>query len=88
MSNALVRHAALQASATSKRGILERVFARMFEGLVYAQIWEDPEVDLAATTGSSRREGATERARQHGGFRLDESCSGPHDHRHHRKTPL
>ena len=42
------RHAALQASATSKRGILERVFARMFEGLVYAQIWEDPEVDLAA----------------------------------------
>lgn len=48
MSNALVRHAALQASATSKRGILERVFARMFEGLVYAQIWEDPEVDLAA----------------------------------------
>ena len=48
MANALVRDAALQAAPTSKRGILERVFARMFEGLVYAQIWEDPEVDMAA----------------------------------------
>ena len=48
MANALVRDAALQAAPASKRGILERVFARMFEGLVYAQIWEDPEVDLAA----------------------------------------
>src|SRR4051812_40913035 len=24
------------------------MFARLFEGLVYAQIWEDPDVDLAA----------------------------------------
>ena len=48
MANALVRDAALQAGPTSKRGILERVFARMFEGLVYAQIWEDPEVDMDA----------------------------------------
>jgi S-adenosylmethionine-diacylglycerol 3-amino-3-carboxypropyl transferase len=49
LANALVRDAALQAAAASKRGILERVFARMLEeGLVYAQIWEDPEVDLAA----------------------------------------
>ena len=48
MANALVRDAALQAAPISKRGILERVFARMFEGLVYAQIWEDPEVDMAA----------------------------------------
>ena len=48
MANAFVRDAALQAAPTSKRGILERVFARMFEGLVYAQIWEDPEVDMAA----------------------------------------
>jgi S-adenosylmethionine-diacylglycerol 3-amino-3-carboxypropyl transferase len=48
LANALVRDAALQAAAASTRGILERVFARMFEGLVYAQIWEDPEVDLAA----------------------------------------
>ena len=48
MANALVRDAALQAVPNSKRGMLERMFARMFEGLVYAQIWEDPEVDLAA----------------------------------------
>lgn len=48
MSNVLVRRAALQAAATSRRGILERAFARLFEGLVYAQIWEDPEVDMAA----------------------------------------
>ena len=32
----------------TKRGMLERMFARMFEGLVYAQIWEDPEIDMAA----------------------------------------
>lgn len=48
MSNELVRDAALQAAPTSRRGIMERVFARMFEGLVYAQIWEDPDVDLEA----------------------------------------
>lgn len=48
MANTLVRSAALQASARSRRGMLERVFARLFEGLVYAQIWEDPEVDMAA----------------------------------------
>lgn len=48
MANTLVRSAALQASARSRRGILERVFARLFEGLVYVQIWEDPEVDMAA----------------------------------------
>lgn len=49
MANALVRGAALQAAAASRRGLLERAFARLFEeGLVYAQIWEDPEVDLEA----------------------------------------
>ena len=48
MANALVRDAALQAAPSTKRGMLERMFARMFEGLVYAQIWEDPEVDIAA----------------------------------------
>ena len=49
MTNQLVRSAALQAAATSSRGVLERLFARLFEGgLVYAQIWEDPEVDMAA----------------------------------------
>jgi S-adenosylmethionine-diacylglycerol 3-amino-3-carboxypropyl transferase len=30
----------------SKQGLLERAFTFAFRGLVYAQIWEDPEVDL------------------------------------------
>ncbi|MBG1232614.1 DUF3419 family protein [Aestuariivirga litoralis] len=30
------------------RGLQERLFAYLFRGLVYAQIWEDPEVDMAA----------------------------------------
>ncbi|MBA3446451.1 MAG: DUF3419 family protein [Pseudaminobacter sp.] len=29
-------------------GLSERLFAHSFSGLVYAQIWEDPEVDMAA----------------------------------------
>jgi S-adenosylmethionine-diacylglycerol 3-amino-3-carboxypropyl transferase len=32
----------------SREGLLERLFERMFHGLVYAQIWEDPEIDLEA----------------------------------------
>jgi S-adenosylmethionine-diacylglycerol 3-amino-3-carboxypropyl transferase len=34
--------------ATTKRGILERLFTLAFRGFVYPQIWEDPEVDLPA----------------------------------------
>jgi len=37
-----------QNSALSKTGLLERLFSRAFNGLVYPQIWEDPEVDMAA----------------------------------------
>lgn len=33
---------------TSKRGVLERLFTLAFSGLVYPQIWEDPDVDMAA----------------------------------------
>ncbi|OYX26347.1 MAG: S-adenosylmethionine--diacylglycerol 3-amino-3-carboxypropyl transferase [Rhodobacterales bacterium 32-66-7] len=33
---------------TEKTGVLERVFAYLFEGLVYPQIWEDPVVDMQA----------------------------------------
>jgi S-adenosylmethionine-diacylglycerol 3-amino-3-carboxypropyl transferase len=33
---------------TLRERLLEQFFARCFEGLVYAQIWEDPEVDMAA----------------------------------------
>lgn len=37
-----------QNTALSKTGLLERLFARLFHGLVYPQIWEDPVVDMAA----------------------------------------
>jgi S-adenosylmethionine-diacylglycerol 3-amino-3-carboxypropyl transferase len=32
----------------SSEGIQERLFAHLFSGLVYSQIWEDPEIDLEA----------------------------------------
>lgn len=35
-----------QKRALSRTGLQERAFSRMFQGLVYAQIWEDPVVDL------------------------------------------
>lgn len=34
--------------ALSQTGLLERMFSRLFQGLVYPQIWEDPVVDMAA----------------------------------------
>jgi len=34
--------------AFNKQGMLEHLFAWMFKGLVYPQIWEDPEVDMEA----------------------------------------
>ncbi len=40
--------AVCQNPATNQTGILERLFARLFQGLVYAQIWEDPVADMAA----------------------------------------
>jgi S-adenosylmethionine-diacylglycerol 3-amino-3-carboxypropyl transferase len=40
--------AVLQNPALHKTGILERLFARLFEGLVYPQIWEDPVADMNA----------------------------------------
>ena len=42
-----------QNTALSREGMLERVFARLFHGLVYAQIWEDPVVDMEALQLSS-----------------------------------
>src|SRR3546814_19540089 len=32
----------------SRQGLLERAFTFAFRGLVYAQIWEDPAVDMEA----------------------------------------
>lgn len=37
-----------QNRALSRAGISERLFAKVFSGLVYPQIWEDPDVDMAA----------------------------------------
>jgi S-adenosylmethionine-diacylglycerol 3-amino-3-carboxypropyl transferase len=37
-----------QNSVLKATGLLERLFSRLFTGLVYAQIWEDPVVDMAA----------------------------------------
>jgi S-adenosylmethionine-diacylglycerol 3-amino-3-carboxypropyl transferase len=48
MARSLVHEAAASHSVATSRGLLERLFARAFEGLVYPQIWEDPLVDMAA----------------------------------------
>jgi S-adenosylmethionine-diacylglycerol 3-amino-3-carboxypropyl transferase len=48
MANLLLDKAAHQKPATTKRGALERLFTLMFQGFVYNQIWEDPDVDLEA----------------------------------------
>ena len=46
--NLAVRKAVHQHDAASKAGLLERAFTFAFRGLVYAQIWEDPVVDMEA----------------------------------------
>ncbi len=43
LKEAVRRHRAL-----SREGLLERLFEKLFRGLVYTQIWEDPEIDLEA----------------------------------------
>jgi len=43
-----VRAAAVQSRQLDRQGLLERAFAFAFRGLVYAQIWEDPIVDMEA----------------------------------------
>ena len=48
MANQLLHHAAHQRPANTRRGALERLFTLMFQGFVYNQIWEDPDVDLEA----------------------------------------
>lgn len=46
--DARLKGALLQHRALSLDGMSERLFGLLFSGLVYPQIWEDPEVDLAA----------------------------------------
>ena len=48
MANQLLHRAAHQRPANTRRGALERLFTLMFQGFVYNQIWEDPDVDLEA----------------------------------------
>lgn len=43
-----LKQAVYRNSRVSKQGILERLFAYVFDGLVYPQIWEDPVVDMQA----------------------------------------
>ena len=37
-----------QNGALTAKGLSERLFALLFSGLVYPQIWEDPEIDMEA----------------------------------------
>ncbi|MEI9926541.1 MAG: DUF3419 family protein [Sphingomonas sp.] len=46
--NGAVRGAVLRHEHLTKQGILERAFTFAFRGLVYAQIWEDPDIDMEA----------------------------------------
>ncbi|WGF87667.1 DUF3419 family protein [Marinivivus vitaminiproducens] len=48
MQAKLVKSAVVRAPIHSRRGLQERAFTLAFSGLVYPQIWEDPEVDIAA----------------------------------------
>jgi S-adenosylmethionine-diacylglycerol 3-amino-3-carboxypropyl transferase len=43
-----VESAVIQHDGLTRQGLLERAFAFAFRGLVYAQIWEDPVVDMEA----------------------------------------
>ncbi len=46
--NAKLKAALLQHKALSSHGLSERLFGMLFSGLVYPQIWEDPEIDMQA----------------------------------------
>jgi S-adenosylmethionine-diacylglycerol 3-amino-3-carboxypropyl transferase len=48
LSAELLAKAVYRSRALSRDGMLERVFALPFKGLVYPQIWEDPLVDMEA----------------------------------------
>jgi S-adenosylmethionine-diacylglycerol 3-amino-3-carboxypropyl transferase len=47
-SHARLKEAIRRNPVLSRDGLLERLFERLFRGLVYTQIWEDPEIDLEA----------------------------------------
>jgi len=43
-----LQRAVCRSRPLSRQGFLEYLFVRLFKGLVYPQIWEDPEIDLEA----------------------------------------
>lgn len=47
-TKALIDSAVLNSTTVGRKGLADRLFARWFNQLVYAQIWEDPVADLAA----------------------------------------
>lgn len=47
LKNGKLKNALLQHKALSRNGLSERLFGLLFSGLVYPQIWEDPDVDMA-----------------------------------------
>lgn len=47
-TRALVNEAVYGHQESPKASLLDRLFARVFSGLVYTQIWEDPFIDLEA----------------------------------------
>lgn len=47
-SHSRLKEAVRRHRTLSREGLLERLFERLFRGLVYTQIWEDPEIDLEA----------------------------------------
>src|SRR5580765_2953067 len=48
VKNRAVRDAVHRHDHLSRQGLLERAFTFAFRGLVYAQIWEDPAIDMEA----------------------------------------
>ena len=48
MANELLKKAAETSPRSTKRGWMERLFTFFFQGFVYNQIWEDPDVDIKA----------------------------------------
>jgi S-adenosylmethionine-diacylglycerol 3-amino-3-carboxypropyl transferase len=47
-SNDRLKHAVRRTAGLSREMLLEHLFAWAFKGLVYPQIWEDPDVDMEA----------------------------------------
>ena len=47
-ANRKIATAVVREDADQKQRLLDRAFALAFKGLVYAQIWEDPVVDMEA----------------------------------------